>query len=617
MVSINQVYSLFSPYFNFGWKGAQRIFILAAVALSCIVSSISIIYVYDALTSLQLLLIQPGAQFSVVAWGVLGCLGPSCIFAGFNAVTHVMSTWLSKELTHALSETLITKWIDGKSYYGLKFINKVDKNVNPAEVLSSDLKKASDTTIKLFTSAVSTIANFFVGAYQLWYLSSPLAVNIFQMSFVVPGYMLMLAFSYSIIYSVIVSYVDKDLTTNDSAFRNKQAEYIANLHHVETYAEAIALKKGGSKERDRLLGKLSEIDKVEETSMLSQSILSFTQNISGKTAYMFGLILSAPGAISGKFDIFKAFSVSQYFANIVKFFSWHKENTTDLSSLEVSVQRIQAFNSVMKEWDEIQKKNGLKLNNNEAGFGVKGLSVSNPQGEAIFHNLSFKIPDGKATVITGPSGIGKTTIFRCFAGLWPFAQGEILIPNSGTKRSEQRVYCIPQQSYFPYRGTLLEAIYYPDTKNQDTMNQAERSEIIKLMKAFGFREETIRDLDIHDEWNKKLSGGEQQKIAIIGALIKRPDVIFIDEGTNALDQKSKALVESYLKQKLPSATIIAIDHGVQTEQKKAAVKPKNMFFDYNLKARVPQRQPVNKRSFGLVRMQQEKKKPASRQSVRM
>lgn len=611
MASINQIYSLFSPYFNSEQKGLKRTFVLAAVALSCIISSISIIYVYDALTSLQLLLIQPGAQFSVVAWGVLGCLGPSCIFAGFNAITHVMSTWLSKELTHSLSETLITKWIDGKSYYGLKFINKGDKNVNPAEILSSDLKKAADTTIKLFASIVSTVANFFVGAYQLWYLSSPLAVNIFQMSLVVPGYMLILAFGYSIIYSVIVGYVDKDLTANDSAFRNKQAEYVADLHHVETYSEAIALKKGGAKERDRLLGRLSEIDKVEETSMLSQSILSFTQNISGKTAYMFGLILSAPGAIAGKFDIFKAFSVSQYFANIVKFFSWHKENTTDLASLEVSVQRIHTFNSVMNEWDEIQKKNGLKINNKGNGFGVQDLSVNNPQGEAIFHNLSFKIPGGKATVITGPSGIGKTTLFRCFAGLWPFAQGEIVLP-SNNKDGTQRVHCIPQQSYFPYRGTLLEAIYYPDNKNKDTITQPERTEIIKLMKAFGFREETIRNLDVNDEWNKKLSGGEQQKIAIIGALIKRPDVIFIDEGTNALDQKSKALVEKYLKEKLPLATIVAIDHGVQTGQKKEKARPKNMFFDYNLRARAPQNQPVSKRSFGLVKMPQEKKKLASR-----
>ena len=584
MQYLRQTYTLFSPYFDNNKYGYSRILVLLGIAISAILSAVSIIYVYEALTTLQAILIQPGAEFSVVAWGVLGCLGPSSVFAGFNAISHVMSTWLSKELYHSVHKRFLERWIVDKGNYYIRFV-KNGLSINAEEIMTSDVERAANSSVRLVGSWISALANFFVGSYQLWYLSTPLYINTSMVAFNLPGYMLFLAFGYSVLYSTIVGYFDKDLAVNDAQLRKNQADYKANFNHISNHAEGIALKRGNQREINGLMDKLSNIDKVENTSMVAQSVLNFMQNVSGKAAYMFGLILSAPGAISGKFDIFKAFSVSQYFTNIVKFFSWSKENTTELASLEVSMRKITDIHVMLNEADTLRTNSALKINTVDDQFAIRNFSMRKPSGEHMLRNLSLQLPKGKVIKIQGSNGIGKTTLFRCFAGLWPYAQGEIILPGKDTDNSV-RAYFIPQQCYFPYRESLLAAITYPDSAT--TLDKAKRTRIQRLLKSFGFKNETLNRLEEKGEWHKELSGGQQQKIAIIGALIKhpKPDVIFIDEGTNALDPKSKAQIERYLKSELPDTSIVAVVHDDKPE------KPANgLFFDYKLSARLPRKQP--------------------------
>ena len=87
------------------------------------------------------------------------------------------------------------------------------------------------------------------------------------------------------------------------------------------------------------------------------------------------------------------------------------------------------------------------------------------------------------------------------------------------------------------------------------------------MRELGFKKETIHDLEKKaDKWNDQLSQGEQQRAAIMGAIIQEPDVLLMDEGTNGLDLKTKQICGKMIKQKLPHATIISIDHHAGSHQ---------------------------------------------------
>ncbi len=158
------------------------------------------------------------------------------------------------------------------------------------------------------------------------------------------------------------------------------------------------------------------------------------------------------------------------------------------------------------------------------------------------------------------------------AGLWPYAIGSIVLPE-GTNGGKLNVYFIPQKTYFPYKGTLLDAIHYPNPGNTKDAKQ-----VITLMRSLGFTEGTINNINKKDEWNKILSGGEQQRIAIIGAIVSNPDILFMDESTNGLDPETRLACEKALKENMQGKTIIAIDHHVSNH----AAPTMQMFFDHKV-----------------------------------
>jgi len=568
---IRRLYRLYRPYF--GISGENRWRALGGLSIICfsLISSFSMVYIQEAFSVMTVVIMQPGITLSVFGSSVLGCLVPILIFSGCLSIAWSISSWLSENLAYELSQSLIAKWIDDASYNGLKFINDKREKVNPAIVLNNDLHVVCNESISLGSSLIQAFFGFCVGIYQLWIMSSPLILSIFSMTVAIPAYMVLAAIGFSAVYSLTINFFDKDLKKVEKELRHESDVLTECLHHVHEHSESILLKGGSSTERKRLLQHLTIISIIQKTKRSVEAIIQFIQNIGMNVSYLFGMILAAPSLIAGTLDPSNIFSIGSYFSSIVSFFTWKKSNTNTIISLNASLDRFESFNDLMKEWDRIKTSNKLTITKQSGTFGMRDVCVFTPSSVMIFDQVSFDILVGKATVIQGPSGVGKTTIFRCLAGLWPYVNGEIILPDN----NKTNVYYIPQQPYFPYRGRLVDAITYP-TEEQPT--EEERNTIIRLMKSLGFSDENVKNLDQRDEWNKRLSGGEQQKIAIIGAILKKPDILFIDEGTNALDSKTKQIAESALKAHLTSTTIIAIDHHSEPPTGNGP-----LFFDYELK----------------------------------
>jgi len=149
--------------------------------------------------------------------------------------------------------------------------------------------------------------------------------------------------------------------------------------------------------------------------------------------------------------------------------------------------------------------------------------------------------------VSGKSGSGKSTLFRALAGIWPFGKGEVRVPAGA------RVLFLPQKPYIPI-GTLRDAVKYPDEQST-----ASDQEIASALVAANL-EALAGKLDEEAHWTNILSGGEQQRLAIARALVFKPDWLFLDEATAALDDASEALVYKALKQGLPKTTMVSIGH---------------------------------------------------------
>ncbi len=147
----------------------------------------------------------------------------------------------------------------------------------------------------------------------------------------------------------------------------------------------------------------------------------------------------------------------------------------------------------------------------------------------------------------GPSGSGKSTLFRAIAGIWPYGKGKIEIP------AGKSVMLLPQKPYLPL-GTLRNALAYPAAAADFS-----DADIIAAMEKVGLSHLAQR-LDQEDLWSRSLSGGEQQRVAIVRALLKKPDWLFLDEATAALDEPMEAKIYTVLKESLPDTTVVSIGH---------------------------------------------------------
>ena len=115
------------------------------------------------------------------------------------------------------------------------------------------------------------------------------------------------------------------------------------------------------------------------------------------------------------------------------------------------------------------------------------------------------------------------------------------------------VLVLPQRSYMPL-GTLRGALAYPGAPDAFTPEAID--DVLKAVGLGSLREQ----LDETAYWADKLSGGEQQMVAIARALLQKPQWLFLDEATGALDEESEAALYRLLIERLPGTAIVSIGH---------------------------------------------------------
>ena len=170
-----------------------------------------------------------------------------------------------------------------------------------------------------------------------------------------------------------------------------------------------------------------------------------------------------------------------------------------------------------------------------AGGGEVGTAVQ----PDFFCSASHSIEPRAYTV--------KSTLFRAISGIWPYGRGTIDLP------ADASIMLLPQRPYVP-SGTLKTAVAYPSVAG--TYSDEAVREALELARLASL----ACEIDSEDNWPQRLSGGEQQRLAIARAILDKPDWLFLDEATSALDEKLEAEIYRMLREVLPNTTIVSIGH---------------------------------------------------------
>lgn len=212
-------------------------------------------------------------------------------------------------------------------------------------------------------------------------------------------------------------------------------------------------------------------------------------------------------------------------------------------------------------------KNGSKtFHKLENGIVFERVKFTHKNRESTLENVSLKVDKDKITAIVGPSGSGKSTIVDLVMRLHDSDGGQIKIDDTDIRQydihSLRRKIGFVSQEPFIYNATVKENITFGIKYSMEEVIEA-----AKTANAHDFIQELPQGYDtLVGDRGVKLSGGEKQRIAIARAIIRKPEILILDEATSFLDYISEYAVQQAIDKVSINTTTLIIAHRLSTIQ---------------------------------------------------
>ena len=438
----------------------------------------------------------------------------------------------------------IEEWMDKQVYYRLE----LDRHGtdNPDQRIAEDLKLFTEGTLSLSLGLLSSVVTLVTFVSILWSVSGP--ITLFGVT--IPGYMLWAALIYAIFGSILTHYIGRPLIGLNFQQERYEADFRFNLVRLRENAEGVALYRGEEPERQ---GLLTRFERIRSNWW---DLMAFTKRLTGFTAgysqmaIIFPFVVAAPRYFSGAMPLGGLMQINSAFAQVQGALSWFVNAYSTLANWRASADRLLSFHSALRTTEhEAGDEPAIPVEKDTLpSVRAEHLDLAIPGRDTlVLVDAAFEIRPGERLLISGPSGSGKSTLFRALAGIWPYGSGRIRVPTGA------KLLFLPQKPYIPI-GALRDAVSYPAAPG--TFDDAALRQALTACRLDGFAER----LDDTQNWSMLMSGGEQQRLAVARALLHRPDFLFLDEATAALDDDNESHLYALIREQLPQAAMISIAH---------------------------------------------------------
>jgi putative ATP-binding cassette transporter len=541
-------WSLIKPY----WVSEDR-WVARGLLLLVVAMNMSLVYMSVRLNTWN------GAFYDAIqnknAKAFTTLLGEFAIIAAIFIVIAVYRIYFRQMLEFRwrrwLTDRYVRDWLGENAFYRIERDRLTD---NPDQRITDDLQSLASSTLSLSLGLLSTVVSLFSFMFILWRLSGPLNFVALGHHFTIPGYMVWVAIVYALAGSWLMHKFGRPLVAVNYQQQRVEADFRFLLVRVRENAEQIAMYNGAQTESGHAHHTFDRIRDNWRLVMRYTKRLTMINALYSNIAGIFPLVVAAPRYFSGALTLGNLTQIGGAFGSVSDSLSWVINNYGELANWRATVNRLREFRRVIEDQhfgESVAPATAHGGINRHliatCAVTVRDLRLALPNGTPLAAVRDLVITPGSRWLVRGPSGSGKSTLMRALAGLWPFGQGTVEIPVDAT------VMFVPQQSYMPI-GTLRGALSYPAAPDSVDDNACRRVLERVELAAYATR------LDETAHWARRLSPGEQQRIAAARVLLQRPDYVFLDEATSALDAASERAVYQALVSELHDSAIVSVAH---------------------------------------------------------
>ncbi len=444
-----------------------------------------------------------------------------------------------------MTDKYLDRWLGHQTYYRLQVAGQDDMD-NPDQRIADDVNSFVNLTLGLFVGVLKQATSLVAFVVILWNLSGSLDIPLGDTVLSVPGYMVFVTLIYSVVGTWLAHKVGRKLIRLNYDQQRFEADFRFSMVRVRENSESVAFYGGEKPELQNFRERFALVIGNFWGLMKRTKLLNFYVNGYAQIAIIVPVLMCAPQYFNGTMQLGGFMQTISAFGRVQDALSYFVESYDSIAQYVAVIRRLGGFAGHMEEAEALAPSFDFTKNTSNA-LQLWQMNIALPDGRQLAEKLSIAVPAGKRLLISGGSGAGKSTLLRAIAGIWPYGTGEISLPTGW------RTMFLPQRPYLPL-GSLRRAIYYPQPVLENTDDN-----LTGLLERFGLQN-LAGQLDAVDDWSRILSLGEQQRLAFIRILLLRPDIVFLDESTSALDELREAQAYEILHQLLPQMAVVSVGH---------------------------------------------------------
>lgn len=374
----------------------------------------------------------------------------------------------------------------------------------------------------------------------------------------------LLALLMTMFYAFVVIIYRKPLERSNRNVMEQDAIVQSYFKESIDAIETVKASNADGEVKSKGCGKMKElVESAFKNSLLSmsQDTLSSSIELIGTVIILwlgFAMVLDSKITVG---ELMTFYALMAYFTEPVK----------NLIGLQPEIQNaliaVERLNDILDLKTEDIKEDGEKLNRIYT-CEMKDIKFRYGNSELMLNGASIKARKGEKIAVIGESGSGKTTLAKLLLRFYEAESGEILI--NGTKLDRFRLdeirekICYVDQKAFLFADTVRNNLCFGNesVSDEEIMEACKKANVDEFIDSLPFGLDTPLD-----EKGGNLSDGQRQRLAIVRAILKKPEILILDEATSNLDAFAENSIGKALSQMSENMILIVIAHRLSSAKK--------------------------------------------------